>query len=134
MPRDVYPGAPLIHSERVSKLQAVKSPRNPAGPFADLTWTQQRAAEQWLHKFCARWGNDLPSWRRAILTGVAKRLAKNPPAAGWGLRMHRARGPRALAERCRRDGSEHPIFNALRIGAWKRAGKPVLSASQTALT
>lgn len=84
MPRTIE----RLHPERAVKLQAVKSPRTVGGPFADLTWTQQRVAEQWLFKFCARWGNDLPGWRRAILIGVAKRLAKNPPAANFAKSLH----------------------------------------------
>lgn len=106
------------------KLQAVKSPRTVGGPFADLTWAQQRAAEQWLFKFCQRWGNDLPGWRRAILIGVAKRLAKNPPAKGWGFSLHCHRGARILADRCRAQGIEHPRIVAMHAAlARKRAGR-----------
>jgi hypothetical protein len=121
MSRSVAP-----HPERVPKLKACKSPRNPAGPFADLTWPQQRAAEQWLFKFCAKWGTDLPPWRRAILIGVAKRLAKNPPAKGWGLSMLRVQGGNGLARKCRALGIPHPgVASMARM--WKRAPGPLPS-------
>ena len=100
-------------SQDVLRLQKRVSPRNPAGPFADLTWSQQRAAEQWLFKFCAKWGNDLPNWRRGILIGVARRLAKNPPAVGWGLSMLRVRSGHGLARKCRREGIPNPGTAAL---------------------
>ena len=92
-PRD--PGR-IRADARIGILQARRSSNNPAGPFADLTWAQQQAANAWLFKFYARWGNDFPPWRRAILIGVAKRLAKNPPPPGWGLSMLR-RGRRNKA-------------------------------------
>ena len=100
-------------SDSVARLKKRVSPRNPAGPFADLTWSQQRAAEQWLFKFCAKWGNDLPNWRRGILVGVARRLAKNPPAAGWGLSMLRVRSGYGLARSCRLKGIPNPGTAAL---------------------
>ena len=90
-----------LHPELAVKLQAVKSPRTVGGPFADLTWQQQRAAEQWLFKFCARWGNDLPNWRRAILIGVAKRLAKNPPAPNFARSLNAHYGAKVYARQCR---------------------------------
>ena len=111
-----YPMDPsrIKANARIGVLKAVKGKRNPAGPFADLTWEQQRAAEKWLHKFCAKWGNDLPPWRRGILTGVARRLAKNPPPEGWGFSFHCHRGARVTADRCRALGIVHPRIAAMR--------------------
>ena len=102
-----------LHPERAVKLKAVKSPRTKGGPFADLTWEQQRVAEQWLWKFCKRWEGNLPNWRRAILIGVAKRLAKNPPKAKWGLSMLRSRGGKAFARQLRCSGRRHPGIVAM---------------------
>jgi hypothetical protein len=102
------PGSELKGAARLPLLKAVKGKANPAGPFADLTWTQQRAAEQWLWKFCKRWEGNLPPWRRGILIGVARRLAKNPPPEKWGLSFHRCRGGLATARKCRESGVEHP--------------------------
>ena len=101
-------------ADSVARLKKRVSPRNPAGPFADLTWTQQRAAEQWLFKFCAKWGNDLPNWRRGILTGVARRLAMNPPAKGFGRRLWAHHGAKVLARQCRIEGRQHPRIVAMR--------------------
>ena len=124
--RSEYP-----HPERVASLKAVKSPRNPAGPFADLTWEQQRAAEKWLFKFCAKWGSDLPGWRKAILTGVAKRLAVNPPPARFGYSFRAASGGRALARQCRAAGIEHPRIVAMRKARFRVPGS--LPARQIAV-
>jgi hypothetical protein len=97
----------------------------------ELTWEQQKVAEQWLFKFCARWGNDLPQWRVNILKGVARRLAVHPVPAGFGLSLLNHRGANALACRCRAEGVQHPHIAAMWRGqAWKRAGRPVLPACQ----
>ena len=93
-----------LHPERVVKLKAQKSPRLKNGPFSELTWEQQRVAEQWLWKFCQRWEGNLPNWRRAILIGVAKRLAVNPPKVKWGLSMLRSQGGKVTANIYRRAG------------------------------
>jgi len=108
-PRPLMPYDPshAVAAARLPRLQALQRdpatgrhlpPRlcsDPAGPFASLTWQQQRTAEQLLYKFCARWGSDLPHWRRAILTGVAKRLALHPLGSDWGRATFRARGNKA---------------------------------------
>jgi hypothetical protein len=69
---------PLLKESNTDPATGKKRKRLPGGPFSDLTWTQQRAAEQWYWKFCLKWGNDLPAWRRGILIGVARRLAITP--------------------------------------------------------
>ena len=86
---------------RITALDSYRKPAPPGGPFAGLPWQQQRAAEQWLWKFCQRWAGDLPQWRRAILTGVAKRLALNPPDPDWGRGMLATRGGLAVQEKYR---------------------------------
>ena len=89
---------------RITALDPYRKPAPPGGPFAAMTWPQQRAAEQLLWKFCQRWQGNLPPWRRAILTGVAKRLALNPPDSAWGRKMLAKRGGLAVQEKYRREG------------------------------
>jgi hypothetical protein len=57
-----------------------------------------------LSRFCRRWGNDLPSWRYALLVGQAKRLALHPPDSAWGRRMLAKRGGLAAQRKCRFEG------------------------------
>lgn len=91
-------------NERISVLQKHLQPSSPGGAFASLTWQQQRIAEQLLWKFCQRWGNDLPPWRRAILKGVAKRLVLHPLGREWGRHLFAVKGGRAAQRRHRRAG------------------------------
>jgi hypothetical protein len=93
-----------IRNARISELQNCRRSTPPGGAFADLTWTQQRAAEAWYWKFCQRWAGDLPQWRRAILTGVAKRLALHPPGPTWSRRMFAVKGGKAAQRRHRLAG------------------------------
>ena len=123
--------ASRLNPQNVPTLKARKSPRTPGGPFADLTWPQQRVAEQWLWKWCLKWGNDLPPWRRAILIGTAKRLAKNPPKPGFGRSLFAVRGCKAMARKYKKLGLPHPHIAAMHAGlAWKRAGRLPLTAGQ----
>lgn len=117
-----------IHPERVVKLKAQKSPRLKNGPFSELTWEQQRAAEKWLWKFCKRWEGNLPNWRRAILIGVAKRLAVNPPKVKWGLSMLNSQGGKAFARQLRCSGRSHPGIVAM-LAARGIEFQPTLVAS-----
>ena len=103
-----------LHPERAVKLKAAKSPRTKGGPFSELTWEQQRVAEQWLWKFCKRWEGNLPNWRRAILIGVAKRLAVNPPVAKFARSLRGHHGAGILVRKCRALGVEHPRIVAMR--------------------
>ena len=123
--------ASRLNPQNVPTLKARKSPRTPGGPFADLTWPQQRVAEQWLWKWCLKWGNDLPPWRRAILIGTAKRLAKNPPKYHFGHSLHLSRCGKATAKKYRDLGVPHATAAIARAAlAWKRAGKPSLTTGQ----
>lgn len=90
---------------RIPALDPYRKPAPPGGPFAALTWQQQRTAEAWYWKFCERKAGDLPPWRRAILAGVAKRLALNPPDSDWGRGMLATRGGRAVQEKYKREGT-----------------------------
>ena len=133
MPRVPIAAKPERYSaERLPMLQAVKRGKaKAAGPFSDLTWVQQKAAEQWYWKFCLKWGNDLPPWRRGILIGVARRLAVKPFTAKHGLSLARHQGANALVRRCRAQGVQYPhIVAMLRGRQWKKAGRPVLPACQ----
>lgn len=105
-PRHLMPYDPsyAVAAARLPHLRATRAPRDPRGPFAGLTWPQQRTAEAYLYRFCQRWGSDLPPWRYAILCGVAKRLALHPPPPGWGRRMHKAQGGLATMRRAKAAG------------------------------
>lgn len=103
-----------IRNARISELQNCRRPTPPGGAFADLTWPQQRAAEAWYWKFCQRWAGDLPQWRRAILTGVAKRLALHPPCPTWSRHMFAVKGGKAAQRRHRREGVD--VMKAARAG------------------
>src|SRR5580693_1621521 len=99
-------------SERIGKLKAVPQrtkAQKDAGPFSDLTWLQQQAAQAWYWKFCARWGSDLPQWRRGILIGVARRLALNPPPAGWAKWLHGHVGGRIRARQLHGRSPRYPL-------------------------
>ena len=125
------PTPPRINPQNVPALKARRSPRTPGGPFAELTWSQQRAAEAWLYKFCQRWGSDLPPWRRAILIGTAKRLALHPPAANFGNVLHGHWGGKAFVRKYRDAGLPYPHIVAMqKANAWKRAGRPPLPSRQ----
>lgn len=100
---------------RIIALDPYRKPALPGGPFADLPWQQRCTAEQLLWRFCERWAGDLPQWRRAILTGVAKRLAVNPPGPAWSRHMFAVKGGKAAQRRHRR--------NAVDVMALARAGK-----------
>jgi len=142
MPARIPPGRPVPFSSPAAmarvKVLHDSQPKghkpNPAGPFANLTWDQRKVAEAWLWKFCKRWEGNLPNWRRAILIGVAKRLALHPVTPRWGLRMLCARSGYGLARKCRELGIEHPGIAALnRAREWKRAGRPPLPSRQLPL-
>jgi hypothetical protein len=68
--------------------------RKPKGsdPFGDLPPIQRLQAEEIFRQLCTKWTGNLPSWRRAILVGVARRLTLHPPSSAWGKRMRRIKG------------------------------------------
>jgi hypothetical protein len=69
-------------------------------PFATLSSSQRAAAKSHYQRLCARWGDDLPQWRRAILAGRAKDLVLRPRNGAWGRRLRR--------------GNNHPDTRALK--------------------
>jgi hypothetical protein len=99
--------------------------RNPGGYFEDLPWEAKRRAQMLLHRFCERWRGNLPQWRRAILIGQAKRLARMSAEEGsaWGRRMLAKRGGYAAQNRYRREGRVgklHPAHQAALVSATNR--------------
>jgi hypothetical protein len=68
--------------------------RNPNGFFNDLPLDIRVAAWRWLGKLQAKWGRNLPLWRRAILIGQARRLAlmSDEERSAWGRSMLAKRG------------------------------------------
>ncbi len=102
--------------------------RNPRGYFEDLPWEVRNRAYALLHKFCERWGRDLPRWRFAILVGQAKRLARmsDEDRSAWGRNMLAKRGGYAVQRRYQaegRVGRRHPAHQAARVSAFKRRWK-----------
>jgi hypothetical protein len=94
----------MKRNRRITALDPYRKPAPPGGPFAALTWEQQRAAEQLFWKFCQRWAGNLPLWRRAILKAVAKRLALYPLGPTWSRHMFAIKGGKAAQRRHRREG------------------------------
>ena len=82
----------------ISALKQYQRPRG-AGRFADLPPDQRAEAEGHYQRLCAKWRDDLPQWRKAILVGRAKDLVLRPRDTGWGraLRKGRRRQPPAPA-------------------------------------
>jgi hypothetical protein len=108
--------------------------RNPRGYFEGLPWEVRNRAYMWLHKFCQRWGNDLPRWRFAILVGQAKRLALNPPTSGWGRSMLAKRGGYAVQLHYQLEG-RNPTAPATRARLLKQAhGKQAAEDTQRRAT
>jgi len=129
MPASAHPTRKPASAKAQARIGVLRAARK-KDPV-ELTWEQQKVADQWYWKFCQRWGNDLPVWRANILKGVARRLAKNPPAANFAKRMFAQKHARALVRKCQAAGVEHPRIVAMRRGlAWKRAGRPALPSRQ----
>jgi hypothetical protein len=102
---------------KIQALQPYRRRRD--GLFEDLTWEQQRVASQWLTKWLRKWGRNVPNWRRAILCGNARRLAKNPPTRKWGLSMQAKQGGYAVQRKYRMEG-RHPTAAATEARKWKQ--------------
>lgn len=109
---------------RIEALRKYRG-RNPHGYFQDLPWEVRSRAFIWLHRLCQRWRGNLPQWRRAILIGQAKRLARMSPEerTAWGHRMLAKRGGYAVQNLYRREGRVgklHPAHEAARVSAVNR--------------
>jgi len=87
-----------------------RRPRRPRGsdPFEDMPEPFQSKARFIFARLCKRWGWNLPSWRKAILAGRARRLATHAPDSKWGRSMRAKRGGYAVQEKYRREG-HHPL-------------------------
>lgn len=83
---------------RITSLARYQRARR-SQPFSDLPLSQRLHAENIYQRLCARWGEDLPQWRRAILAGRAKDLVLRPRNGAWGRRLRR--------------GNKHPDTRAL---------------------
>jgi hypothetical protein len=81
---------------RIKSLGRYQRPHR-AGRFADLPLPQRDKAEAIYQRLCARWGDDLPQWRRAILAGRAKDLILRPRTDAWGRRLRASNKPCADA-------------------------------------
>jgi hypothetical protein len=77
---------------RIPSLSRYQRPRR-SGRFADLPLPQRLAAEAHYQRLCARWGDDLPQWRRAILAGRAKDLVLRPRNGAWARGLRNGRKP-----------------------------------------
>jgi hypothetical protein len=128
--------APRLNPQNIGTLKAAdKRTSHPAyavgDPFKDLTWSQQRVAEQYLWKWCKKWGADLPQWRRAILIGTAKRLALHPPAPNFGYKLRAYYG--AKYSKLKYQFEKRPLTGVIAMHAalkWKREGRPPLPSGQ----
>jgi len=69
---------------RIARLAADSS----GSLFSDLPHEQRVKAEQLFWRYCENWKHDLPTWRRNLLIGVARRYAVKPHPPGWRRRMH----------------------------------------------
>ena len=81
-----------VRNKRISALDPYRRPSAPGGAFASLPYEARRRAEQFLWKWCQKWGTDLPPWRFAILVARARRLALHPLTSAWGKQMRCRRG------------------------------------------
>ena len=91
---------------RITALKRYQLPRG-TGRFDDLPPYRRAEAQAHLQRLCAKWGDDLPQWRRAILVGRAKDLVLRPRDAAWG-RALRKRPRRQLAAPAVRTGASPP--------------------------
>ena len=72
------------------------------------------SAWRWLGKFDAKWGRNLPRWRRAILIGQAKRLAlmSAEESSAWGHSMLAKRGGHAVQRKYVAEGRIGKLHSA----------------------
>lgn len=107
MPKPQHPRIATLKAARSKAPTALPASQRPVSDssvplaFQTLTWEQQQTAMMWLHKFCKRWGNDLPPWRYGILVGTAKRLALFPFDSARGLSVFRSRAGQGFARKCK---------------------------------
>ena len=81
---------------QIPSLQRYQRSRR-SGRFEDLPPSQCALAEAHYQRLIARWGNDLPQWRRAILVGRAKDLVLRPRDGAWARALRRCHPARSVA-------------------------------------
>jgi hypothetical protein len=99
--------------------------------FDDLPYEAQREASSRYLRSCQKWGRDLPSWRRAILIGQARRwtMTSQEERSQWGRSMLAKRGGYAVQQRYRREGrtgDQHPAHKAAKKSVECRKKKRIL--------
>lgn len=82
-----------------ARIQSLKryQRRRRSGRFDDLPPAQRATAEAHYQRLCARWGDNLPQWRPAILVGRAKDLVLHPRSAAWARNLRNRRQPQPVA-------------------------------------
>jgi hypothetical protein len=107
---DLFPWLIWLLEPQYPGMFERRRPRRPQGsdPFEDMPEPFQSKARLIFARLCKRWGWNLPSWRKAILAGRARRLATCPPDSKWGRSMRAKRGGYAVQEKYRREG-HHPL-------------------------
>lgn len=90
LPLLIYQTEPQDSGQGMFRRRA-RRPRE-SDPFEELPPLQRAKAVEKFSELCQKWSGNLPSWRRAILAGVARRLALHPPDSEWGRRMRRIKG------------------------------------------
>jgi hypothetical protein len=83
---------------RINSLKRYQRPHR-VPRFDDLPPSQRAAAEAHFQRLCARWGDDLPQWRRAILVGRARDLVARPRDGTWARRLRNRGRTRPAAPR-----------------------------------
>ena len=73
---------------RISSLQRYQRPRR-SGRFDHLPPPQRAIAEAHYQRLCARWGDDLPQWRRAIRALAGRETWLCTRDATWARQLRR---------------------------------------------
>jgi hypothetical protein len=105
------------------QIEALRKYQKRNSGIDELPISIRQEAYRWRTILCRRWRDDLPAWRYAILCGVAKRLALNPPSSGWGRSMAAKKGGYAVQRRYAvegRIGKRHPAHYAAACSASQR--------------
>jgi hypothetical protein len=121
----------LIHSMEPQSTGMFKRnrPRHPTGHhlFDDLSPTQRAEAQEIFKRLHDDWSwrvrmgeaqsDGASNWRKPLLSGVARRLARNPSnrKSAWGKRMRRIKGGKHVQRRYREQGW-HPLASVRK--AW----------------
>jgi hypothetical protein len=88
------------------RVEALKKYQGQGG-ISELTQPSRHVAERWFGELLARAkarGRRLERWYIAILCGIAKRLAVNPPTREWGVSMNRKKAAYGRHREAQRQG------------------------------